>query len=189
MSEFADPQAEEVPDEVAAMFDLSQKKRKKKKSTKTEGADDAVKSGDATEGSATIEVGSSSSAAITELDPPNYSYSQLLNRVVDFIHQNNPELTDKKRFTMKPPQLMRGKVHCSSDSSTRALTLFLLNIIILVGTKKTLWVNFQEICAMMRRNSDHVFQFMMAELGTEGSIDGNKRLVIRGKFVPKVSSS
>ncbi len=40
---------------------------------------------------------------------------------------------------------------------------------------------------MMRRNSDHVFQFMMAELGTEGSIDGNKRLVIRGKFVPKVS--
>jgi translation initiation factor 2 beta subunit (eIF-2beta)/eIF-5 len=56
-----------------------------------------------------------------------------------------------------------------------------------VGTKKTLWVNFQEICAMMRRNSDHVFQFMMAELGTEGSIDGNKRLVIRGKFVPKVS--
>ena len=28
---------------------------------------------------------------------------------------------------------------------------------------------------------------MMAELGTEGSIDGNKRLVIRGKFVPKVS--
>src|SRR3982751_464626 len=55
-----------------------------------------------------------------------------------------------------------------------------------VGTKKTLWVNFQEICAMMRRSSDHVFQFMMAELGTEGSIDGNKRLVIRGKFVPKV---
>jgi translation initiation factor 2 subunit 2 len=58
-----------------------------------------------------------------------------------------------------------------------------------VGTKKTLWVNFQEICQTMGRSSDHVFQFMMAELGTEGSIDGNKRLVIRGKFVPKVSAS
>ena len=57
----------------------------------------------------------------------------------------------------------------------------------IVGTKKTLWVNYQEICSMMRRNPDHVFQFMMAELGTEGSIDGSKRLVIRGKFVPKVS--
>ncbi len=74
-------------------------------------------------------------------------------------------MADKKRFTMKPPQLMR------------------------VGTKKTLWVNFQEICAMMRRNSDHVFAFMMAELGTEGSIDGSKRLVIRGKFVPKYIES
>lgn len=40
---------------------------------------------------------------------------------------------------------------------------------------------------MMKRNPEHVFQFMMAELGTEGSIDGNQRLVIRGKFVPKVS--
>ena len=40
---------------------------------------------------------------------------------------------------------------------------------------------------MMHRNSEHVYQFMMAELGTEGSIDGNQRLVIRGKFVPKVS--
>jgi translation initiation factor 2 subunit 2 len=40
---------------------------------------------------------------------------------------------------------------------------------------------------MMRRSPEHVFQFMMAELGTEGSIDGNQRLVIRGKFVPKVN--
>lgn len=40
----------------------------------------------------------------------------------------------------------------------------------------------------MKRNPEHLFQFMMAELGTEGSIDGNKRLVIRGKFVPKVNT-
>lgn len=30
---------------------------------------------------------------------------------------------------------------------------------------------------------------MMAELGTEGSIDGNQRLVIRGKYVPKYIES
>ena len=110
MSEFADPQAEEVPDEVAAMFDLSLKKKKKSSKTKkTETADaDATKGEASAEGAATGEVGSSSSANVFELDPPTYSYTQLLNRVVDFIHQNNPELTDKKRFTMKPPQLMRG---------------------------------------------------------------------------------
>lgn len=55
------------------------------------------------------------------------------------------------------------------------LLLLLVLLLLVVGTKKTLWVNFQEICAMMRRSADHVFQFMMAELGTEGSIDGNKR--------------
>jgi len=119
MSEFADPQAEEVPDEVAAMFDLTLKKKKKSKSKKTEAAEgDAVKGDAVAEGSSTGEVGSSSSANVFELDPPTYSYTQLLNRVVDFIHQNNPELTDKKRFTMKPPQLMRG--NCNFDDRAAA---------------------------------------------------------------------
>eukprot|EP01035_Chromulina_nebulosa_P065653 gene65653-89812_t len=150
----------ELPEDVdmAAMFDLNLKKKKKKKPKK----DSAAEDGDDQAGGANDlegkKVDSSSvpetivASSIYDLDPPTYSYAQLLNRVVDFVHQNNPELTDKKRFTMKPPQLMR------------------------VGTKKTLWVNYQEICLMMRRNPDHVFQFMMAELGTEGSIDGSKRL-------------
>lgn len=152
-----------VPDDVLAMFDKSLKKKKKKKTTKKEEGDTAEAGGDENAKKAADD--SSGTSLVFELDPPTYTYSQLLNRVVDFVHQNNPELADKKRFTMKPPQLMR------------------------VGTKKTLWVNFQEICSMMRRNADHVFQFMMAELGTEGSIDGNKRLVIRGKFVPKLIES
>jgi translation initiation factor 2 subunit 2 len=164
MAELAPDEA--VPDEVAAMFDLSlKKKKKKKKATEVEAVapkEEGVGEEDAAD---STKVAASSSSTEFELDPPIYTYSQLLNRVVDFVHLNNPELTDKKRFTMKPPQLMR------------------------VGTKKTLWVNFQEICSMMRRNADHVFQFMMAELGVEGSIDGNKRLVIRGKFVPKYIES
>jgi len=155
---------EAVPDEVAAMFDLSLKKKKKKK-TKTEKTEADAPKEAAGEGGDALDSEVAASSIEFELDAPIYTYAQLLNRVVDFVHQNNPELTDKKRFTMKPPQLMR------------------------VGTKKTLWVNFQEICRMMGRNADHVFQFMMAELGVEGSIDGNKRLVIRGKFVPKYIES
>jgi hypothetical protein len=113
MSEFADPAAEDVPDEVAAMFDLSLKKKKKKKDTKSKS--DGAAEGDAAkestaEGAASGEVASSSSGAgVFELDPPTYSYTQLLNRVVDSLQQNNPEITDKKRITMKPPQLMRGR--------------------------------------------------------------------------------
>merc|ERR1712238_71991 len=95
----------------------------------------------------------------------DYTYSDLLDRVVNILHSNNPDLIEKKPRNMKPPQLPR------------------------VGTKKTLWVNFQEICTMMQRSPEHVFQFFMAELGTEGSIDGNQRLVIRGKYVPKYIES
>jgi hypothetical protein len=111
MSEFADAPSEEVPDEVAAMFDLSLKKKKKKKPKAEAGDTDATKEGGAVEGGGEETQGSSSSSGAFELDPPTYSYTQLLNRVVDFIHQNNPELTDKKRFTMKPPQLMRGGIY------------------------------------------------------------------------------
>jgi translation initiation factor 2 subunit 2 len=60
---------------------------------------------------------------------------------------------------------------------------------VIVSTK-TVWVNFREICKMMKRNPEHVFQYMMAELGTEGSFDSQQRLVIRmsGRFVSKVCS-
>lgn len=114
MSEFTDaPPTEEVPDDVAAMFDLKQKKKKKKKKT-TDGAADGDQAKDISdvkacaEGESSAAVSSSGDIGVFELDPPTYSYQQLLNRVVDFLYQNNPELTDKKRFTMKPPQLMRG---------------------------------------------------------------------------------
>jgi translation initiation factor 2 subunit 2 len=149
-----------APEDVAAMFDLSKKKKKKKvKKEKKEGdAEEAVETG------ASAEVSSSSSVLVQ--DPATYSYKdELLARIMSKLHENNPELTDRKRHTMKPPQLMR------------------------VGTKKTLWVNFQEICQMMHRNPEHVLQFTLSELGTEGSIDGNQRLVIRGRYVPKYIES
>ncbi|GMH52389.1 hypothetical protein TL16_g10721, partial [Triparma laevis f. inornata] len=142
---------------MAAMLDLSKKKKKKKKKEKKteEGGDD---------GESVL-----SAVPVEEFDEEdrraNYEYEDLLHRVVKILHDKNPELIEKKRHSMKPPQLMR------------------------VGTKKTLWVNFQEICSMMKRPAEHVFQFFMAELGTEGSIDGNHRLVIRGKYVPKYIES
>lgn len=175
MSEFIDEAtakgAEPVPlpDEIASMFDLKQKK-KKKKPKKTEDTEEikpseeiSLKINDENQPLNENLVVTVSQEFV--LDPATYSYGDLLQRTVDFLHQHNPEYTEKRRHTMKPPQLMR------------------------VGTKKTLWVNFQDICKMMKRNPEHVFQFMMAELGTEGSIDGNQRLVIRGKFVPKYIES
>jgi len=53
------------------------------------------------------------------------------------------------------------------------------------GTKKTVWRNFPEICKIMDRQPEHVQSFMLAEVGSTGSIDGNGGLVIKGRFQPK----
>ena len=37
----------------------------------------------------------------------------------------------------------------------------------------------------MHRPPDHVMAFLLAELGTSGSLDGQQRLVVKGRFAPK----
>ncbi|KAJ0407616.1 hypothetical protein ATCC90586_006259 [Pythium insidiosum] len=158
-----------APEDVAALFDLSKKKKskKKKKEQKKDGeGEDGADAADEGKAEAGDAAAAASGSGVLVQDPATYSYKDdLLARIMAKLHENNPELSDRKRHTMKPPQLMR------------------------VGTKKTLWVNFQEICQMMHRNPEHVLQFTLAELGTEGSIDGNQRLVIRGRYVPKYIES
>ena len=115
-------------DEVAAMFDLKLKKKKKKKKSETEvGEGNGAESGggglgeggeiEGSSGASCSHSAPSSSGSALELDPPIYTYGQMLNRVVDFLHQNNPEMLEKRKYTMKPPQLMRGKyfIHYVKD--------------------------------------------------------------------------
>jgi translation initiation factor 2 subunit 2 len=168
---------EEDPDvDVAAMLDLSKKKKKKKKKptsdAKGDDASDAkAESKPAAKSDLSGQAGMlAEEDANQERDDPfdrkaEYTYEELLEKIVVLLHTNNPALVERKIRNIKPPQLT------------------------LMSSKKTLWINFQEICTMMQRSSDHVFQFFMAELGTEGSIDGNQRLVIRGKYVPKYIES
>jgi translation initiation factor 2 subunit 2 len=37
----------------------------------------------------------------------------------------------------------------------------------------------------MNRTEEHVQSFLLAELGTSGSVDGNRRLIIKGRFQQK----
>ncbi|OQR95654.1 eukaryotic translation initiation factor 2 subunit beta [Thraustotheca clavata] len=148
-----------APEDVNAMFDLTKKKKKSSKKPKKESSKSEEPVAKEAEAAAPAVV-----AASVE-DPASYSYEEMLDRVMNKLHELNPELSNRTKYMMKPPQLMR------------------------VGTKKTLWVNFQEICNMMHRNPEHVLQFTLSELGTEGSIDGSQRLVIRGRYVPKYIES
>lgn len=89
--------ADAVSEEIASMFDLSQKKKKKKKKVEVTNQEE--------NGTPSIVPNDS----ITKLDPPTYIYTQLLDRAVFLLHEHNPEYTEKRKHTMKPPQLMRGK--------------------------------------------------------------------------------
>ncbi|TPX75459.1 hypothetical protein CcCBS67573_g03279 [Chytriomyces confervae] len=92
----------------------------------------------------------------------DYTYPELLARVFKIIRQNNPELTgEKKKYTLVPPQVMRE------------------------GTKKSIFANVVDIARRMRREPDHLIQYLFSELGTSGSIDGSQRLVMKGRFQQK----
>jgi len=168
-------EAEEPELSASDMLDLTKrkKKKKKKKLEKEAKKDSSVNSAKDNEETTNLQLAQIKEdecmqiSAIEDIHDKKavYNYEDLLNRAIKILHDNNPDLVEKKRRNMKPPQLTR------------------------VGTKKTLWVNYQEICTMMQRSPEHVFTFFMAELGTEGSIDGNQRLVIKGKYVPKYIES
>ncbi|PWA37415.1 Eukaryotic translation initiation factor 2 subunit beta [Artemisia annua] len=53
------------------------------------------------------------------------------------------------------------------------------------GIKKTVVVNFADLCQFMNRRPEHVMRFLLAKLGTTGSLDSYKKLEVNGRFVPK----
>jgi translation initiation factor 2 subunit 2 len=67
----------------------------------------------------------------------DYTYDELLNRVFEIIHEKNPDMAAgrKPKFVMRPPQVLR------------------------VGTKKTSFANFTEICKTLHRYASHFLNF------------------------------
>ncbi|CAG0897943.1 unnamed protein product [Darwinula stevensoni] len=138
-------------------FSLEKKKKKKKKKD----LDDLI-SDDLGRDDAGTDATDSSKPVWTDSDR-DYTYDELLTRVFDIMREKNPDMVagEKKRFVMKPPQVVR------------------------IGTKKTSFANFTEICKMLHRQQKHLLQFLLAELGTQGSVDGNNQLIIKGRFQQK----
>jgi len=157
---------EEPTEDPDTEFDFGAKKKKTKKKAKEpkeskepveEEPQETPESDDASAGPTSL--GDGSSWAGSDRD---YTYEELAGRVYNLMHSNNPELgSSTKRYQIKPPQVCRE------------------------GTKKTVWLNFAEICPMLKRKPEHVLNYVLAELGTNGSLDGKLRLVIKGRFQPK----
>jgi translation initiation factor 2 subunit 2 len=145
-------------DDIEAMFANMKKKskkskKKKKKKKKDKGEDEGAGSDAGSDGGEE----SKDRETVSEI----YTYNEMLDRVFEKLQSNNPELMHKKRYKLKPPQIMR------------------------IGTRKCMWHNYPDICETIKRKPDHVMQFYLTELGTTGNLDGNGRLVLKGTFVPK----
>jgi translation initiation factor 2 subunit 2 len=167
-----DHQAASIEEEE---FSLSLKKKKKKKSKKSSTLDDedSTSLASTTDGSISSSTASTSSANASTaaggvpsttsdgIPIDEYTYTDLLERVYSLLQELNPNLTTRKRHVMPPPQLAR------------------------IGTRKTMWSNFAAAAQVMRRNLEHLMAFVLSELGTEGSIDGSNRLVIKGRYQSK----
>lgn len=150
------------------------KKKKKKKPTKTTEGDDF----DAKLAEAGVGEGDGSGEGHTDSQEGDMEkgtgiwqhnatqpigYTLLLSRFFSILQDHHPDIlsSGSKSYKIPPPQCLRE------------------------GNKKTIFANIADICKRMKRTDEHVMQFLFAELGTNGSVDGSRRLVIKGRFQQK----
>ena len=93
----------------------------------------------------------------------DYTYEEMLERVYKIMKLKNPETASGQCETLRlrPPQVVR------------------------IGTRRTGFVNFVEICTIIHRQAQHVMAYILTELGTTGSIDGQNQLIIKGILTVK----
>lgn len=166
----AEPAADAPEDGGEAALDLSIKKKKKKKVPK-EGDDFAAKlaaldlDGKEAEDEAPVEEGDvdKGTGIWTHDETRAVPFDLLLGRLFKVMAEKNPDhaSSGSKSYKIPPPQCLRE------------------------GNKKTIFANIADICKRMRRTEEHVTAYLFAELGTSGSTDGSRRLVIKGRFQQK----
>ncbi|PZC79901.1 eukaryotic translation initiation factor 2 subunit 2 [Helicoverpa armigera] len=156
-AEEPEQQEDEVIDDLDLDIDFSKTKKKKKKKNIEELVLEDDSKGEDQEN---VEDVSGDLWSGTDRD---YTYDELLERVFDIMREKNPSMVSgkKQKFIMRPPQVVR------------------------IGTKKTSFANFTEICKTLHRQPKHLLDFLLAELGTSGSVDGNSQLIIKGRFQQK----
>ncbi|DAC21002.1 MAG TPA: translation initiation factor IF-2 subunit beta [Candidatus Poseidoniales archaeon] len=86
----------------------------------------------------------------------DFDYESLLDRARENIPE---EISSRSRWRLPPPQ-------------------------ILIEGQNTIFRNFNEVVSMMDRDDNHVYQYILNELGTSGSRDG-PRARFKGRIPPK----
>jgi translation initiation factor 2 subunit 2 len=89
-----------------------------------------------------------------------YSYDFLLERITNLIKKHNPSMTDSVRGPIKIPPPIIAKA----------------------GTSRSAWTNFTDVCTALNRPTEHLFQFILSELGVEGSLGGESQFILKGRY-------
>ena len=96
-----------------------------------------------------------------QLDEEFIKYEGLLNRLFKILKDDCINFAVRDKTIIQIPKIARE------------------------GTKKTLFLNFEEICSTLHREGEHLLAYISAELGTTASIQEGGRLVLRGKYNQK----
>lgn len=157
---------EEQVGEVTDMFKgLAKKKKSKRTDKKTKSAEPTEAEAEAEAGAGEEEGGDpdEGTGIWNHNAKKDLSYGQLLDRFYQILQDKNPDMMSGKvkSYKIPPPQCVRE------------------------GNKKTIFANIADICNRMERSDDHVTSYLFAELGTNGSVDASRRLVIKGRFQQK----
>ena len=140
------------------LVDLDNTKKKKKKKKKPK--DKEVTGDDATQDGTPKQADKEEGKSPFDIGTA-YDYEFLLERVYENMRKNNPLLTKKTKMSISVPQVG------------------------MLGTKKSLWANFEDIISSVDRKLEHAQQYFGAELSTEVFLNDKKQLVMKGRYNQK----
>ena len=89
-----------------------------------------------------------------------YPYVRMLQRVIHRLRERDVEAggIEETSVQIVAPQLQRD------------------------GPRKTVFVNFHDVCTSMTRTEENVMDFLTKELSTMGNLDSNQCLVLKGNY-------
>lgn len=74
------------------------------------------------------------------------------------------------------------KIYRHSESASSKNTIKLPDPVVQYNNAKTHVANFNDICGKLNRTPEHVKNYFDTELKSTSSLDGNKNLIINGKY-------
>lgn len=89
------------------------------------------------------------------------TYGQLLDRLSQLLKVNRCNFEINQKLIICPPIIKRD------------------------GPKKTIFINFDQTCKKMNRKKEHLFSYLIGELGTSASIQDGGGLVLKGRYLSK----